>query len=88
MGGRGIDAYGARPWGERRPPHGDGRQRRFATLALLAVWLMVGGIFARVSGEPWVSVRAPVFLAGLGVLLFAFVVGRPFSDQDAAKPAT
>src|ERR1019366_4134425 len=32
---------------------GDARRRRLAALALLAVWLIVGGIFPRSSGAPW-----------------------------------
>jgi hypothetical protein len=53
---------------------------------LLGVWLIVGGVFARSSGDPWLSLGALVSLIGFGVLLLAVVVGRPFSDRDTAKP--
>jgi Na+/proline symporter len=64
------------------------RRRRLAALALLAVWLIVGGIFARSSGDPWASLAAPVALGGFSVLLLALVVSLRSSDQDAAKPVT
>ena len=67
---------------------GDARRRRLAALALLAVWLIVGGIFARSSGDPWASLAAPVALGGFSVLLLALVVSLRPSDRDAAKPAT
>jgi hypothetical protein len=66
----------------------DARRRRLAALALLAVWLIVGGIFARSSGDPWPSLAAPVALGGFSVLLLTLVVSLRSSDQDAAKPAT
>ena len=66
----------------------DARRRRFGTLLGLAVLLIVGGVFVRSSGDAWALLGALVSLGGFGVLLLAFVVGRPFSDQDAAKPAT
>lgn len=66
----------------------DGRRRRFAALALLGLWLIVGGIFARSSGDPWASIAAPVTLGGFGMLLLALVVSLRSSDQDAAKPVT
>ena len=64
----------------------DARRRRFAALLLLAVWLIVGGVFARSSGDVWAMLGALVSLGGFGVLLLAVVVGRPFSDRDTAKP--
>jgi hypothetical protein len=66
----------------------DARQRPFAALALLSIWLIVGGIFARSSGEPWTSLAAPVALGGFGVLLLAFVVSLRSSDPNAAKRVT
>lgn len=66
----------------------DARRRRLAAPMLLGVWLIAGGVFARSSGDPWASLGALVSLIGFGVLLLAFVVGRPSSDQDVAKPAT
>ena len=66
----------------------DARRRRFAAPALLGVWLIVGGIFARSSGDPWASLAALVALSGCGVLLLALVVSLRSSDQDAAKPIT
>jgi len=66
----------------------DARQRRFAALALLGVWLIVGGIFARSSGEPWTSLAGPVALGGFGVLLLAIVVSLRSSDPNAAKRVT
>ena len=64
----------------------DARRRRLAAPMLLGVWLIVGGVFARSSGDPWPSLGALVSLIGFGVLLLAVVVGRPFSDRDTAKP--
>jgi hypothetical protein len=66
----------------------DARRRRFAALALLGFWFIVGGIFARSSGDPWASLAAPVALGGFGVLLLALVVNLRSSDQDAAKLVT
>jgi hypothetical protein len=66
----------------------DARRRRLAALALFAVWLIVGGIFARSSGDPWASLAAPVALGGFSVLLLALVVSLRSSEQDAAKPVT
>ena len=81
--GGGRDRPSHRP--DRRPR---ARRRRLAALALLAVWLIVGGIFARSSGDPWASLAAPVALGGFSVLLLALVVSLRSSDQDAAKPLT
>jgi len=66
----------------------DARRRRLAAPALLALWLIVGGIFARSSGDPWASLAAPVALGGFSVLLLALVVSLRSSDHDAAKPVT
>ena len=69
----------------------DARRRRFAALAGLAAWLIAGGTVASMSGDPWASLAAPVSLSGFGVLLLAFVafvVSRPSSHHDAAKPVT
>jgi hypothetical protein len=66
----------------------EAQQRRFAALALLGVWLIVGGVFASMSGDPWGSLAAPAFLAGFGLILVALVVGRPAKDQDLVTPGT
>ena len=66
----------------------DARRRRVMALLGLGIWLIVGGIFARSSGDPWASLAAPVALGGFSVLLLALVVSLRPSDRDAAKPAT
>jgi hypothetical protein len=78
MGGFMVMFVGALLW-ER-----DARRRRFAALLLLAVWLIVGGVFARSSGDPWASIGAFVSLGGFGVLLVAFEAYRRSSRRDAA----
>ena len=66
----------------------DARRRRFAALVVLAVALIVVGVFARSSGDPWASLGALVSFSGFGMLLLAFEVGRRSSRQDVAKPDT
>jgi hypothetical protein len=66
----------------------DAQQRRFAALALLGVWLIVGGVFARSSGDPWPSLAAPAVLGGFGLIVVALVVGRPSKDQDLVIPGS
>jgi hypothetical protein len=66
----------------------DARRRRLAAPALLGIWLIVGGIFARSSGDPWAPLAAPVALGGFSVLLLALAMSLRSSDQDAAKPVT
>jgi len=66
----------------------DARVRRFAAPALLGLWLVVSGVFASMSGDPWPTVAAPAVLGGFGLLLVAFVVGRPALDQDRIWPAS
>ena len=66
----------------------DARRRRVMALVGLGIWLIVGGIFARSSGDPWASLAVPVALGGFSVLLLALVVSLRSSDRDAAKPAT
>jgi hypothetical protein len=65
----------------------DAQRRRFGAMALVAVWLIVGGAFATGGGDPWGVLALPVFLGGIGLLLIAFLVRRPSSDQDSAHVA-
>jgi len=69
----------------------DARRRRFAAPALIAAWLIACGTIAGWSGDQWASFGAPVSLGGFGMLLLvfvAFVVSRPSSRPEAAKPDT
>ena len=69
----------------------DARRRRFGAPALIAAWLIACGTVAGWSGDQWASFGAPVSLGGFGMLLLvfvAFVVSRPSSHQEAAKPDT
>jgi hypothetical protein len=81
VGGFLVSFVGALLW-ER-----DARVRRFAAPALLGLWLVVSGVFASMSGDPWTTVAAPAVLGGFGLFLVAFVVGRPGVDQNGITPA-
>jgi hypothetical protein len=64
----------------------DARRRRLAAVLLLVLWLMVGGVFARAGGDRWAPLGPLVLVGGVGVLILAFALSRPSSNQDAAKP--
>ena len=60
----------------------DPRRRRVSAWLLLAVGLIAGGAVVSVSRGPWTAPGTLVFLAGLGVLLYAIV--RSVSLQESA----
>jgi hypothetical protein len=66
----------------------DARRRRLAAPMLLGVWLIVGGIFARSSGETWASLAVPLALGGFSVLLLALVVSLRSSHRNTVQPDT
>jgi hypothetical protein len=61
--------------------------RRFAALGLLGLFLLVGWVISAASGD-WGAASQDFPLSASGVAFLAFAVGRPTSDQDAAKSAT
>lgn len=55
--------------------------RRFAARALLGVWLLAAGVFARESGDPWPLLAAPAALLGIAMILVALGSRRPAQTE-------
>lgn len=58
--------------------------RRSAGRALLGLWLLVAGVFAWMSSDPWPLAAAPAVLLGFVLLLVGFAGGRPARSASAA----